>query len=144
MLDSGSISEHDNQMFCNACYRWCIGPLHPAFHRYGNRVASVIGFSVLCSLLHFFWSYCSIIYNIWLPHPLANCDVCEADFAVRVKLTRHIKTDSEYNCDVCRKRIWIIIQAEGSCFLRKILVPPNMTGYLSRLKSYRAEIWNLS
>jgi cysteine/glycine-rich protein len=21
MLDSGSISEHDNQMFCNACYR---------------------------------------------------------------------------------------------------------------------------
>ena len=36
-----------------------IGPLNPVFHQYGDRVASVIGFSVLCSLfsvcmLHFF------------------------------------------------------------------------------------------
>lgn len=26
MLDSGSITEHDNQMFCNACYRKNFGP----------------------------------------------------------------------------------------------------------------------
>jgi cysteine/glycine-rich protein len=26
MLDSGSISEHDNQMFCNSCYRKNFGP----------------------------------------------------------------------------------------------------------------------
>ena len=36
-----------------------IGPLNPLFHRYGDRVAFVIAFSVLCSpsvcsLLHFF------------------------------------------------------------------------------------------
>ena len=32
-----------------------IGPLHPEFNRYGNRLASVIGSSVLCSL-----SVCSL------------------------------------------------------------------------------------
>ena len=53
-----------------------------------------------------------MIYNIWLPHGLANCDVCEADFAVRVTLTRHIKTDRECNGYICRKRIRMIIQAE--------------------------------
>ena len=31
---------------------------------------------------------------------LVNCDVCNADFAVRVTLTRHIKIDRECNCNV--------------------------------------------
>ena len=44
-------------------------------------------------------------YNIWPLQGLVNWDICEADFAVRVTLRRHIKTDHECNYDVCTKRI---------------------------------------
>ena len=36
---------------------------------------------------------------------LAKFDIYNADFAVRVTLTRHIKTDPEFNYNVCTKRI---------------------------------------
>ena len=60
---------------------------------------------------------------------LTNCDVCNADFVVRVTLTRHIKTDHDCNCNICTKRILIIIQAERSHFLRQTLIPPNVTRF---------------
>ena len=41
---------------------------------------------------------------------LVNCNVCDVDFAVRVRLTIHIKKDRNYNCNICNKKIWIIIK----------------------------------
>ena len=69
---------------------------------------------------------------------LAKCDICNADFAVRVTLTRHITKDCNCNCNICTKRISIITQAEGSRFLSQILIPPNMTGFWIYDQKFRA------
>ena len=60
---------------------------------------------------------------------LANYDIYNVDFAVRVTLTRHIKMDHNCNYNKCTKKILVIKQAKGSYFLRQILIPPNMTGF---------------
>ena len=67
------------------------------FHRYGDRVASVISFSVLCSLCVTFFLIL-LQYNIRLLDP--NCDVCAPEFAAGVNLRRH-DTLPDPNCDVC-------------------------------------------
>ena len=78
-----------------------IGPLHPLFHQYGDRVASVIGFAV-CSL---FSALCTLYvcyiflilyvtnflillqYDIWPADP--NCNMCNPEFAAGVNRRRH-------------------------------------------------------
>ena len=74
-----------------ACSTWCsIG--------YSDRVASEIGFSVLClSVLCMYVTFFLILYvtyflillqyNIRPPDP--NCDVCDPKFVVGVNLRRH-------------------------------------------------------
>ena len=62
----------------------------------GIRLASVIGFSVLCSLFsilclfsvlcHNFSNHTAVRYMTAMR--LTNCDVCDVDFAVRVTLKR--------------------------------------------------------